>query len=270
MLDLNQTIEGFILVRNETIYARCPKCNANLVIMDGIYVINCNECNINLEYDLEMRKLEILGRKVEFVSGKVIKSTEINSTLGSSRRYFPYLLLGIVTLGVGLIFYMMKNLRDLEEHETHSKEEKGAQPLLQSGETFLNFHQILQNRIFYSVRYMAMLCVITISYDLITAAESKYSSLYHHLKGQSKETAPIKSPHSAIFLISFILYIVSIAIVLPTAITDIVYSIPLVGLTFYIAAGVAGASFLVVLLCGAIWQKAFNEHVKAMRKLGYQ
>ncbi len=262
--------KGFELTRNETIYAFCPKCNANLVIMDGIYVITCNDCNINLEYDLEMRRLEILGKKVEFVSGKVIKSTNINSTLSSPRRYFPYLLLGIVTLGVGLIFYMMINLRDLESHEAHSEEEKGAEPLLQSGEAFLNFHQILQNRVFYSVRYMAILCVITISYDLISAAESKYSSLYFHLKGQSKETAPVKSPHAMIFIFAFILYVISIAVVLPSAITSLVYSLPSVSLVFYIMAGVAGASFLVILICGAVWQKAFNEHIKAMRKLGFQ
>lgn len=264
--------EGFVLARNETIYANCPKCNANLVLMDGIYIIKCNVCNLNLEYDIEMRKLAILGKNIEFVSGKVNKSikTGRDSKLGYTRRYFPYLLLGIVTLGVGLIFYMMKNLRDLEEHETHSADEKGAQPLLGAGEAFLNFHQILQNRIFYSVRYLVILCVITISYDLITAAESKYSSLYFHLKGQSKETAPIKSPHAAIFLIAFILYVISIAIVLPTAITNLVYSLPFVGLILYITAGIAGASFLVILICGAVWQKAFNEHIKAMRKLGFQ
>lgn len=260
------------MARNETIYAQCPKCNANFILMDGIYTVNCDDCNLSLEYNIETRKLEILGRKVEFVSGKVTKSTKTSgdSTLGSTRRYIPYLLLGIVTLGIGLIIYMMKNLRDLEEHETYGEVEKGAHPILSPGETFINFNQMLQNRLYYSPWYLIPIFIISISYDLISAAEDKYSSLYYHLKEQTKETAPIKSPHAMIFLISLILFIVSIALVLPTTITSVIYSLPLISLTSYITAGVAGASLLVIILCGAIWQKAFNEHIKAMRKLGFQ
>ncbi len=272
MLSSHLRNEGLILARNETIYAKCPKCDSNLVLMDGIYVINCNDCNLNLEYNIETKKLEILGRNVEFASGKVAKSTKTirDSTLGPIRRYFPYLLFGIVTLGIGLIIYMMRNLRDLEEHKTYSEVEEGAHPVLSHGDTFLNFNQMVQNRLYYSPRYLTVLFIITISYDLITSAESKYSSLYHHLKGQSKETAPIKSPHAMIYLISLILFIISMMVSIPTGITSLINVLPLVSLTFYIAAGIAGVSFIVIIICGAVWQKAFNEHIKTMKKLGFK
>ena len=161
----------------KTIYAKCPKCGASLVMMDGITLINCNDCNLSLEYNIETREFEILGRNVEFANGKVTKSVKTvsnkkgDTTIGTTRRYFPYMLFGIFTLGIGFIIYMMKGLRDLEEHETYGEVEKGAQPIMSQGETFLNFNQIMRNRIYYSPYYMIPLFLITITYDLISAAE---------------------------------------------------------------------------------------------------
>ena len=260
------------MARNDIIYAFCPQCGAKLAIMDGIFVIKCNDCNINLQYNQEYDVLEILGRDVQFVKGKVYQYTGSgpgSTTLGQKRIYILYFLFGLSTLGIGSIVYLMRNLKDLALHQNHDVE-KNANPILSQGETFTNFNQILQNRLYYSPYYMIPLFVITIAYDLISAAEDKYSALYYHLKEQEKETAPYKSPHSGLFLTSLIALIVSLAVEIPVAITSFIYSQPYLSVTFYVMTSIAGVSLVILIICEALWQRAFNTHIDTMRRLGYK
>lgn len=254
------------------VYHRCPKCKTDLAIMDGIYTITCNECGANLRFNPNTASLEIIGKDVRIFSGEVkseLKPVEYRSNLGKKRIYILYLLFGIFTLGVGFIVYLNRNLRDLEHHETF-KEEVGAQPILAEGQALRGFNQIMKDRVFLSPWYLGMFALITIIYDLLGSAEEKYSSLYYHLKGQTKETAPTKSPHPRVFIVFLILFLLSSVVVISTSIAGFAYTNSPATYTFYVSLGVLCLCFMVIVLCGALWQRAFNDHVDAMRVFGYE
>ncbi len=254
------------------VYHRCPKCKKDLAIMDGIYTITCNECGANLRFNPNTVALEIVGKNVKIFSGEVkgdLKPVEYRSSLGKKRIYVLYLLFGIFTLGVGFIVYLNRNLRDLEHHETF-KEEEGAQPILAEGQALRGFKDIMKDRVYYSPWYLGLFALITIIFDLLTTSEEKYSSLYYHLKKQSKETAPFKSPHPKFYFAFLILLIISGVVVIATSITGFTLNNDPVTYVFYASLGVLCLCFFIIVICGALWQRAFNEHIEVMRSLGYE
>jgi len=255
------------------VYHRCPKCKTSLAMMDGIYTITCNKCGANLRYNPNTTSLEIIGKHYQIFDGEVkgkLKPVEIQSNLGQKRIYILYLLFGIFTLGIGFIVYLNRNLKDLEQHETFTEVEKGAQPILHEGQALRSFNTILRDRVFLSPWYLGIFAIITIAYDLLSAAEEKYSSLYYHLKKQPRETAPTKSPHPRVYFVSLIIFLISCVIVIPTAITGFSYNNSPATIVFFVACGLASLTFFIVVLCEALWQRAFNDHVDAMRSLGYE
>ncbi|MHA1501562.1 MAG: hypothetical protein ACTSSB_06895 [Candidatus Heimdallarchaeota archaeon] len=254
------------------VYHRCPKCRADLAIMDGIYTITCNKCGANLRFNPNTVSLEIIGKDVRIFSGEVegeLKAVEFQSNLGKKRIYILYLLFGIVTLGIGFVVYLNRNLSDLGNHETF-KEEVGAQPILSEGEALRGFKTIMKDRIYYSPWYLGLFALITIAYDLLTTSEEKYSSLYYHLVKQPEETAPYKSPHPRLFLVSLILFIISSIVVIVTSITGFSLGSDPITIVFYVFLGILCISFFILVMCGALWQRAFNEHIEAMRSFGYE
>ncbi|NHJ31414.1 MAG: hypothetical protein FK732_00985 [Asgard group archaeon] len=253
------------------LYKSCPNCEANLVIMDGIYTITCNDCETKLAYDPEKKELVVLGKHVQFSAGKVSQTTAPQKTrdYGKKRLYFLYFLFGIFTLGIGFIVYMFRNLRDLENHHSEYKIEKGAEPIISDGEFFPNFNNMVRERFFYSPWYSGLFGLITLVFDIFSAAIGKYSMLYFHLKKQSRDTAPTKSPHSAVYLTGLILFLLSLPIVVPTLILNITYGFEFIfqSITLWIGVGMFSVGFIIIVICGALWQKAFNNHIKVMKKI---
>ncbi|MBK5114355.1 MAG: hypothetical protein KGD59_00670 [Candidatus Heimdallarchaeota archaeon] len=253
-----------------TLYKYCPNCGAKLVIMDGIFTITCNKCEIKLAYDTKTELLVVLGEYVQFSAGKVSQTTPRKTRdYGKKRSYFLYFLFGIWTLGIGFIVYMFRNLRDLENHHSEYKIEKGAEPILSDGELFPNFNSMMRDRFFYTPWYSGIFGLITIVFDILSASIAKYSMLYYHLKKQSKETAPTKSPHSSIYLTGLILFLITAPITIATMITSITFNFTILvqSITFYAAAGLTVAGFLIIVICGALWQRAFNDHVEVMKRI---
>jgi len=255
------------------IYKKCPNCDANLVLMDGIYTITCNECELKLAYDIDTEELVVLGKHVKFSAGKVSQTTPRKTRdYGKKRAYFLYFLFGIWTLGIGFIVYMFRNIRDLENHHSEYKIEKGAEPILSDGELFPNFNSMLRDRFYYSPWYSGIFGLITIVFDIFSAAVAKYSMLHYHLKNQNKDTAPTKSPHSGIYLTGLIMFLLTAPITITTMILSITYEFAFLvqNIIFYNAAGLTLTGFLIIVICGALWQRAFNKHVEAMKKLDPQ
>ncbi len=257
-------------MKSETIYCNCPECNANLVIMDNILTITCNDCGIKLAYDPKSSSLQVLGDKVDIFDGEV-KTTTVKrkQVYGKKRIYFIYFLFGLVTLGIGLIVYMLRNLKDLETHHSNYDLEKGAEPILTHGEFFPSFNSMFRDRLYMSPWYAGLYVIFTIAYDLLTAPIEKYSSLHYHLKDQGKETAPTKSPHSAWYVTGLVSYLVSMPVVILTLILNLLqnFSVFPQNIIFYVSCGLAAFGFLMITICGAIWQKAFNDHIKVMDKI---
>jgi hypothetical protein len=104
---------------------------------------------------------------------------------------------------------------------------------------------------------------------LLASSEEKYSSLYYHLKEQTEKTAPFKSPHPKLYFTSLILFIISSVVVITTSITGFTLNNDPVTYVFYASLGVLSLCFLVIVICGALWQRAFNEHIEVMRSFGY-
>ena len=284
-----------------TLYKNCPICDNNLVIMDGIYTITCNGCETKLAYDLETKELVDLGKHVKISKGKVSQTTPRKTReYGKKRTYFLYFLFGVWTLGIGFIVYLFRNLRDLENHNSEYKIEVGAEPILSDGEIFPNFNSMVRDRFFYSPWYSGLFCLFIITiiliqsvsavkispakiegnfkpnsereivFDIFSAAVAKYSMLYFHLKKQSKDTAPTKSPHSGVYLTGLILYLLSLPIAIPTLILNITYGFEVFffqSIIFWISVAMFGVGFIIIVICGALWQKAFNDHLEAMKKI---
>lgn len=238
--------------------------------MDGIYTITCNGCETKLAYDLETKELVNLGKHVKFSKGKISQTTPRKTReYGKKRTYFLYFLFGVWTLGIGFIVYMFRNLRDLENHQSEYKIELGAEPILSDGELFPNFNSMVRDRFFYTPWYAGLFGLVTIVFDILSAAIAKYSMLYFHLKNQNKETAPTKSPHSGIYLTGLLLFLISS----PAAITTLIFNITYGGTIFFlniftwVAVVAFGAGFIIIIICGALWQRAFNDHIDAMKRI---
>ncbi|MFW9924012.1 MAG: hypothetical protein ACFFDW_12070 [Candidatus Thorarchaeota archaeon] len=251
------------------LYKTCPECGNSLIIMDGINEIICPQCDNNLTYDEKEDMLFVSERvrPIKRFSGR--KDEKVDTVLGRTRNHFLYFLFGIATLGIGFIFYLFWVFKDLAHHQTIKEVEKNAEPIIDAGDFFPNFNEIVKTRI-YASRYLIIMAVFTIAFDLITAAELKYSSLYYHLKKQSKETAPIKSPHPTIFLVSLITFLITSLVLIITSITAPIYDIQSLTISFYVFAGIAGANLIVLVILGAVWQLSFNTHIIALRKMGYK
>ncbi|MCK5299091.1 MAG: hypothetical protein KAJ76_09305 [Candidatus Heimdallarchaeota archaeon] len=254
-----------------TLYKNCPICNTNLVIMDGIYTITCNGCETKLAYDLENKELVNLGKHVKFSKGKISQATPRKTReYGKKRTYFLYFLFGVWTLGIGFIVYMFRNIRDLENHQSEYKIEMGAEPILSDGELFPNFNSMVRDRFFYSPWYAGIFGLVTIVFDILSAATAKYSMLYFHLKNQSKDTAPTKSPHSGVYLTGLILFLLSLPTAIPLLILNITYGFETFffqSIFLWVSVVMFGAGFIIIVICGALWQKAFNDHLDAMKKI---
>lgn len=258
---------------SEIIYDVCPKCGAYLAIMDGIFTITCSECSIKLAYTPETSNLIIMGDEVDIFSGEVITTSEESKKkkkkFGKKRLYILYFFLGISTLGFGFIFYMFRNLKDLEAHHLDYELEKGAAPLLTYGEAFPSLNSIFQNRLFMSPWYAGLYLIFTVIFDLFTAINEKYSVLYYHLKDQEKETAPLKSPHVGWLLFGLITFILSIPFFSAMLSLNIIFDFANYpyNYLFYISSSLLAFGFLLLIICGVIWQKAFNAHIKAVDKM---
>ena len=257
-------------MNSETIYGKCPECNANLVIMDGIYTITCNECGIKIAYNPETLAFEVLGDKVDIFDGEVKTATEKRKQeYGKKRIYFVYFLFGIVTLGIGLIIYMFRNLKDLETHHSNYELEKGAEPILTQGEALPSFNSMFRDRFYMSPWYAGFYAIFTLAYDLLTASFEKYSGLYYHLKGQGKETAPTKSPHAGWFMFGLVTFLISIPFFITMLSMNLVFDFAMYpyNYLFYFSCGLVAFGYLIITICGAIWQKAYNDHIKVMDKM---
>lgn len=254
-----------------TLYKNCPICGTNLVIMDGIYTITCNGCETKLAYDLETEELVNLGKHVKISKGKISQTTPRKTReYGKKRTYFLYFLFGVWTLGIGFIVYMFRNLRDLENHQSEYKIEAGAEPILSDGELFPNFNSMVRDRFFYSPWYAGLFGIVTIVYDILSAATAKYSMLYFHLKNQSNDTAPTKSPHSSVYLTGLIIFLLSLPIAIPSLILNIAYGFEVFfyqSIFLWVSVAMFGVGFIIIVVCGALWQKAFNDHLDAMKKI---
>jgi hypothetical protein len=253
-----------------TLYKYCPNCGAKLVIMDGIFTITCNECELKLAYDTESELLVALGKHVKFSKGKISQTTpRPKPEYGKKRSYFLYFLFGIWTLGIGFIVYMFRNIRDLENHNSEYKIEKGAEPILSDGELFPNFNSMMRDRFFISPWYSGIFGLVTIVFDILSAAIAKYSMLYFHLKNQSKETAPTKSPHSGIYTTGLLIFLLTAPVAITTLIFNITYggSLYFLNIFTYVTIVAFGVSFIIIVICGALWQRAFNKHIDAMKKI---
>lgn len=256
-------------IMSNILYKKCPVCGNSLIIMDGIIEIICSQCDNNLTYDVKNDSVVVSDRvrPIARFSGK--KNEKVDTVLGRTRNHFLYFLFGIATLGIGFIFYLFWVFKDLAQHQTLKEVEKNAEPIIDAGDFFPNFNEIVKTRV-YASRYFIFMAVFTIAFDIITAAELKYSSLYYHLKKQSKETAPVKSPHPTIFLVSLITFLISTIVLIITAITAPIYDITSLTISFYVFAGIAGVNLIVLVVLGAVWQLAFNTHIYALRKMGYK
>ena len=59
-------------------------------------------------------------------------------------------------------------------------------------------------------------------------------------------------------------------VVIATSITGFTLNNDPVTYVFYASLGVLCLCFLIIVICGALWQRAFNEHLEVMRSLGYE
>ncbi|MBD3192472.1 MAG: hypothetical protein GF308_17670 [Candidatus Heimdallarchaeota archaeon] len=248
-------------MNNTIIQSYCPQCEQPLTIMDKEMTVRCPNCNTILQFSEEKNTL-VLIHQME-------KKIETRNTLGKKRQYFWYLLLGIGTLGIGFIFYLLKNLEDLNNHEIYPEVETGQSLILIDGEAFPNLHGMFQRRRMMMGRFMAIFILLAIPYDLFMAAIDKYSVLFDHLKNQSKETAPTKSPHPTIYTIALSSFLLS---TISTIVLVVVFWVINQNFWIFISLCIIGSicclSFIGLTIIEALWQKAFNDHIRAMNKLG--
>lgn len=237
----------------------CPKCEQPLIIMDKKMTIRCTNCDAILQFSEEKNKLILVSQREEL---------EKTNTLGKKRQYFWYLLLGVATLGIGFIYYLMKSLKDLNNHEIYPEVEKGESMILIDDEAFPNLQGMFQRRMMMG-RFMAVFILLAIPYDLIMAAIDKYSVLFDHLKDQSEETAPTKPPHPTWYVIGLSSFLLSAIITIVLIIVFLVVGQNIwVFISLCAVGGICCLSFLELIIVGALWQKAFNDHIRAMNELG--
>ena len=129
---------------------------------------------------------------------------------------------------------------------------------------------MVRDRFFYSPWYAGLFGLVTIVFDILSAATAKYSMLYFHLKNQSKDTAPTKSPHSGVYLTGLILFLLSLPTAIPLLILNITYGFETFffqSIFLWVSVVMFGAGFIIIVVCGALWQRAFNDHLDAMKKI---
>ncbi|MBN1331053.1 MAG: hypothetical protein JXA54_16390 [Candidatus Heimdallarchaeota archaeon] len=167
------------------------------------------------------------------------------------RKYILWFLLGIVTIGICFLVYLFINLEDLEKHSQYPNDPR-AEPIRVSAMQSLTF-------------FLVALCFGFIPI-LWWIYYKKYASLYDHLKKQKNDMAPIKIPHTALYLVPLV--ISHLTALIPTIIgwiltakneevVSIRLSIPWLFWTIW-------AIVLILTLFTSVldyfWQRAFNAH----------
>ncbi|NHJ87895.1 MAG: hypothetical protein FK734_20700 [Asgard group archaeon] len=163
------------------------------------------------------------------------------------RKYYIWLLLGIISLGIVLLIYLFINIEDLERHSYYPIEPRGEPINISASQSLMIF-------------------LIAICFGFIPILwwiyYKKYASLYYHLRNQKADSAPFKVPHPLIYLIPLVLS--HLIALIPTIVwfatgNDVRATAPAV---FWSVIGLVLLFTFITFALDYLWQRSFNFHIR--------
>ncbi|HUT80411.1 MAG TPA: hypothetical protein VMZ29_04335 [Candidatus Bathyarchaeia archaeon] len=245
----------------------CPFCKTKVENLDNIKGdISSDDHNESLDGIIIQKPQQIQDDEIDDEESLIIKTPELEELVKQEqeeqgispqleiipeRKYILWFLLGIITVGICFLVYLFINLEDLERHSQYPNDPR-AEPISVSAMQSLTF-------------FLIALCFGFIPI-LWWIYYKKYASLYNHLKKQKQDIAPMKIPHTAIYLIPLI--ISHLTALVPTIVGWILTAINEDAINIRLSMPWLFWSIwaLVLLLTiftsilDYLWQKAFNAH----------
>jgi hypothetical protein len=222
-LDTNQTDEVIVIKQDKTIELPLP------------------DDKLSEDFVLETPELE------DIITSETDEPQSIELDIIPERKYIYWLLLGLITVGIGLLIYLFINIEDLDKHSQYPNDPRGEQIIVNTNQTLLFF--------FIGICFGVIPVIWWVYYK-------KYDSLYTHLRKQRYELAPRKIPRTIFYMIplvtSHLLALVP-AIYQFVSTTSLRFDIPAL---FWSIVGLIFALSIVNLILDFLWQRAFNAHNK--------
>ncbi|MHA1124528.1 MAG: RING finger protein [Candidatus Heimdallarchaeota archaeon] len=166
------------------------------------------------------------------------------------RNYFKWLAIGILTFGIGLMFYLYLSMEDLEKHSRYPNDLR-AEPIKVDTSRLL--------LLFLSAIFCGFIPILWWIYH------QKYASLYYHLKDQKEDKAPQKIIHWAFYMVPLVSsHLVALIPTIYGFATGINFVVTYVAI-FWSLFGVVLALSITVMVLEFYWQKALNMHLEATK-----
>lgn len=166
------------------------------------------------------------------------------------RNYFKWLAIGIITLGIGLMFYLYLTIEDLEKHSNYPNDIR-ARPIE------VNTSRLLL--LFLAAIFCGFIPILWWIYW------QKYASLYYHLKDQKEDMAPKKIIHPAVYMVPLILSHVIVLIPTIYGFATGINFVVVYAFYFWLIFGFELALSITVMILDFYWQEAFNLHLQASK-----
>ncbi len=203
-------------------------------------------------FHVENDEFLVRSPDIEFMEvGEKIPEAKLRTLhIVPQRNYLKWLAIGILTLGVGLIFYLYLSIEDLEKH-SHYPNDLRAEPIKVNTSSLL--------LLFLAAIFCGFIPILWWIYY------QKYASLYFHLRDQKEDKAPKKIVHPVIYLIPLILS--HIVVLIPTiyGFATGINFVVVYAVYFWIIFGVELALSIIVMVFDFYWQQAFNLHLEASK-----